>query len=62
MTDTLRDARKPMSREQIEEMAVQEQFLLVCDGLDELAEIAAAVELFHGITAGASLPPEEQSQ
>jgi len=36
--------RKPLTDEEIAELARQEQFLLVCDGLDELTEIARAVE------------------
>jgi hypothetical protein len=42
--------RKPLTDEQIAEMSVQEQFLLVCDGIEELTEIVRAVERAHGIT------------
>jgi uncharacterized protein YPO0396 len=41
--------RKPLTDEQIAEIARQEQFLLVCDGLDELTAIARAIEAHHGI-------------
>jgi hypothetical protein len=39
----------PLSDEQIDEMIVQEQFLLVCDDREALVEIIRAVELVHGI-------------
>ena len=41
--------RKPLTEEEIAELGWQEQLLLVCDGLDELTEIARAVERAHGI-------------
>ena len=41
--------RKPLTEEEIAELARQEQFLLVCDGLDQLTEIARAIERAHGI-------------
>ena len=49
----LRPAVEPMTPEQINEMALQEEFLLVCDGVEELTEIVRAVEAHHGITAKA---------
>ena len=50
----LRQAVEPMTPEQINEMALQEEFLLVCDGVEELTEIVRAVEAHHfGITAKA---------
>lgn len=39
----------PMTDGDIEEMAAQEQFLLVCDGIEELTCIVRAVESFHHI-------------
>ena len=49
----LRPERVPMTDEQINEMALQEEFLLVCDGFEELTEIVRAVEAHHGIPAQA---------
>ncbi len=46
----LRPAAVPMTMKQIEDMALQEQFLLICDGLDELTIIVEAIEAHHGIT------------
>lgn len=46
----LRPERVPMTPEQINEMTLQEEFLLVCDGVEELTEIVRAVEAHHGIT------------
>lgn len=46
-----RPERVPMTDEQINEMALQEEFLLVCDGVEELTEIVRAAEAHHGITA-----------
>lgn len=43
---------EPMTEEQIAEMARQEEFLLVCDGIEELRDITRAVEAHHGITKG----------
>lgn len=42
---------QPLTHEQIEEMAVEEQFLLICDGFESLEQIVRAVEYLHGITA-----------
>ena len=42
-------ARVPMTDEQIDEMISEEQFLLVCDGKEELTLIIRAVEHHHGI-------------
>lgn len=42
-------AMVPLTDEQINEMALQEQFLLVCDDIEALTEIVRAVELAHGI-------------
>ena len=47
----LRPERVPMTDEQVNEMALQEEFLLVCDGVEELTDIVRAVEAHHGITA-----------
>lgn len=41
----------PMTEAQILEMALQEEFLLVCDDLDALTEIIRAAEAHHGITS-----------
>lgn len=41
-----------LTPEQINEMAVQEQFLLFVDGIEELTEIVKAVERAHGIAPG----------
>ena len=41
--------RKPLTEEEIAELARQEQFLLICDGIEELTEIARAIERAHGI-------------
>ena len=49
----LRPKRVPMTDEQINEMALQEEFLLVCDGAEELTEIVRAVEAHHGTTTKA---------
>ena len=46
----LRPVQVPMTMKQIEDMALQEQFLLICDGLDELTIIVEAIEAHHGIT------------
>lgn len=40
---------KPLTEEQIDEMALQEQFLLICDGPEELRLIVREVERLHGI-------------
>lgn len=39
----------PLSPAQINEIALQEQFLLSCDDIEALTEIVRAVELAHGI-------------
>jgi len=39
----------PLNLQQIEEMAIQEQFLLVCDDIEALTEIVRAIEAAHGI-------------
>lgn len=49
----LRPVQVPMTMKQIEDMALQEQFLLICDGLDELTSIVEAIEAHHGISAQA---------
>lgn len=41
--------RAALTREQISELAVQEELLLICDNLDALVEIVAVVEQAHGI-------------
>lgn len=41
--------RQPLRDEEIDELVLQVQFLLICDGLEELKEIARAVERAHGI-------------
>lgn len=41
--------RSPLTEEEIAELARQEQFLLICDGLEELTEITRAIERAHGI-------------
>ena len=43
----------PMTDEQIDEIALQEGLLLICDDFDALKEITRAVEAHHGITAQA---------
>lgn len=43
-------AREPLKVSAIEELAVQEQLFLVCDGLDELVEIVRIIEMAHNIT------------
>jgi len=42
-------ARKPLNSAQIRGMAIQEQFLLVCDSLEDLTCIVREVERAHGI-------------
>lgn len=44
--------RAPMTQQQIEELAVEEELLLICDGLEEFVEIVRAVEKYHGIKQG----------
>ena len=41
----------PLSDEQIDEIALQEGLLLICDDFDALKEITRAVEAHHGIGA-----------
>ena len=41
----------PMTDEQIDEIALQEGLLLICDDFDALKEITRAVEAHHGIGA-----------
>ena len=48
--DAQQAKRVPMTAEQITEMATQEQFLLVCDGLEELTQIVRSTEQHHDIT------------
>jgi hypothetical protein len=43
-------AREPLKVSAIEELAVQEQLFLVCDGLDDLVEIVRIIEKAHNIT------------
>jgi len=50
LVEAAQPVREPMSEEQIENMARDEQFLLVCDGLEELTEIIRCIERHHGIT------------
>ena len=42
-------ARKPLNSAQIRGMAIQEQFLLVCDSLEDLTCIVREVERAHGM-------------
>jgi hypothetical protein len=42
-------ARVAMTRQQVMAMAVQEQFLLICDDLEALGQIVEAVEVHHKI-------------
>lgn len=42
-------ARKPLNSAQIRGMAIQEEFLLVCDSLEDLTCIVREVERAHGI-------------
>ena len=44
-------AAVPMTDEQIDEIALQEGLLLICDDFDALKEITRAVEAHHGIGA-----------
>lgn len=44
-------AAVPMTDEQIDEIALQEGLLLICDDFDALKEITRAVEVHHGIGA-----------